>query len=188
MNTPFAGYGREYLSEYERRARSEIAHRIIQSRWELVTKYCAGGTLLDYGCATGAFHLAAPNEFAAIGWDVNPHSLFGRAKPRGHFHILTMWDVIEHMPDPFVALRTHTPEFVFICTPNAENTDINTFKTWKHFKPGEHLHYFTPLTLSMLTNAAGYDTLGFSYSEGLIRDCNNPTAILSAAFVRQRGK
>jgi len=95
-----------------------------------------------------------------------------------------MWDVIEHLPSPLEPIEKYDPEWVFICTPNAANTDLSAFDQWKHFKPLEHIHYYTPLTLAMSLRSIGYCCLKIDYEEGGLRDAENPEAIFTAVFKR----
>jgi hypothetical protein len=156
----------------------------MQSRWETVQRFVASGTLLDYGCATGAFHTAAPDGFLCTGWDVNPESPYSRNFPHGHYDVLTMWDVMEHLDKPFQPIERFTPDWLFVCSPNALNTNIYTFTQWKHFKPQEHLHYFTPQTLAMSMRSVGYRFKYIDYSEGRLRDARNPNAIFTMVFAK----
>lgn len=175
---------REYIAEYEQEAATPLGQQIIASRWRTVQNYCKSGTLLDFGCGAGAFHRAAPPSFVATGWDVNPHSAFYKPFPCGPYDILTLWDVIEHLSAPMAIVGNYGPQFVFISTPDTDNTDLAHFREWKHFKPGEHIHYYNSLTLAMSLAAAGYALLHCDHEEGWLRDPLNPQAVLTAVFVK----
>jgi hypothetical protein len=63
------------------------------------------------------------------------------------------YDVLEHISDfsviePVLRLANH----VVISVP-IRNGDLTT---WAHFKPGEHLHYFTEDTLQALMGRYGF--------------------------------
>lgn len=178
----FTGYNQAYRDETERKASSRLGKRIYEARWEFINRHCDGGTLLDYGCGTGAFHSCAPVEYDATGWDVNPDSGFHDPITLDSFDILTMWDSMEHMDSPLAPIVRFRPEFVFISTPNAEDTDLSWFESWRHFKPIEHLFYFTPKTLTMSMRSIGYKLLRVEYTEGGLRNPANPRAIFSAAY------
>lgn len=177
-------YNISYISEYTKRADSDKGRRIYQSRWDLVEKYCSGHmTLLDYGCATGAFHKSSSNGFQCFGFDVNPYSEFNREYDNS-IDILTMWDVIEHLNDPLEPIRKYKPKWLFVSTPNAAavNGDL---KHWKHYKPGEHIWYFDPISITKLLNDGGYIVREVNYSEGAIRDAEVPENIMSIVAERQ---
>lgn len=174
-------YDRAYHEEYVRRSRSDLGRRIYRARWDFVTRHVAGGSLLDYGCGAGGFHLLAPEAFPATGYDVNPFSGFDTT-PTQAYDILTMWDVIEHLPDPTEPLVRLAPAWLFLSTPNVEAAD--DVLAWKHFKPGEHLHYFSEKSIEAVLGCAGYRVVEFDYAEGALRDPEAPRAILSAAARR----
>jgi hypothetical protein len=180
----FSGYNRSYLDEYIRRSQTDLGRRIVKARWDLVKQFTLGGTLLDYGCANGAFHRSAPAGYTAYGWDVNPNSPFSGDEPTGHRRILTLWDVMEHLQEPYRPLQRFSPTVVFICTPNADNAPSDAYEGWKHFKPVEHIHYWTPHTLTMGMAANGYTRTHLDYDEGRLRDAENPEAIFTAVFVK----
>lgn len=178
----FTGYNQQYLEEYEQRATTPLGRQINAARWELVQRYCSRGALLDYGCATGVFHTAAPSAFHATGWDVNPASPFHNHLPDGHYDILTLWDVIEHLQAPLSPVLDYAPEYVFVCSPNADNTTVEWFDKWKHYKPTEHIHYYTPKTLAMSMASIGYKLLETNFDEGRLRDPDNPCAIFTGVY------
>lgn len=182
MTFKFTGYNQAYRDETARKADSRLGRQIYLSRWEFIQRHRSTGTLLDYGCGTGAFHALAPDKYEATGWDVNPTSEFNKPVKKDRFDILTMWDVIEHLDSPFDPIRLFKPEYVFVSSPNADNAEDCLFENWRHFKPVEHLFYFTPKTLSMSLRSIGYQLLEVNFSEGKLRDYINPKAIFSAAY------
>lgn len=184
MGFCFTGYNQAYMEETDRKVSLPLAKRIYAARWQLVCEHCFGGTLLDYGCAGGAFHQCAPDCFEATGWDINPSSQFSGQPPTGHYDIVTMWDVMEHLPAPLEPVIRLTPDTVFISTPDADNTTIEQFTAWKHYKPVEHLYYFTPQTLTMSMASIGYKLSAVDHHEGLLRDPANYKAIFTAVYAK----
>jgi SAM-dependent methyltransferase len=100
-----------------------------------------GRRILDVGCGRGYFlHRAAARGFEAWGRELSPHAVrFARERlglanvtqgriedavyPRGYFHAITLWDVIEHLPDPASVLSTSAnllaeDGVLFVQTPN----------------------------------------------------------------------
>lgn len=175
-------YNREYYERFADRGQSEIGRRIYQSRWNLIEKHCHGNMrLLDYGCASGAFHKSSRNGFECYGYDINPYSEFKDRPER--VEILTMWDVIEHINTPVDIIRDINPDWVFVSTPNVEGvTDI---ESWRHYRPKEHLYYFSLESLEGVLKKAGYKVIEHNYIEGQIRNSERPKDIITVAAVRQ---
>ena len=176
-------YNKHYYKRYVERAKSDIGKRLYQKRWEIIEKYCSGEqSLLDYGCASGAFHKSSRNGFVTFGYDVNPNSEFHKSL-NGKYDILTMWDVVEHLHDPKETIKAYDPEYLFISTPNLH--DGVEFDSWKHNRPNEHLQYFDEKKISGLLDESGYRVLEVNYEEGQIRDPERPRDILTVAAVRK---
>ncbi len=82
--------------------------------------------------------------------------------PDGHFDLITMWDVVEHVVDP-VALLTRARELL---APGGllviETQDIDSRfaralgPKWHHYKHEEHIYHFTPSTVRTLLEQAGF--------------------------------
>jgi hypothetical protein len=176
-------YNHEYYSRYVKRAESDIGKMIYKKRWEMIEKYCHGNMkLLDYGCASGAFHRSSKNGFTTSGYDINPNSQYHKVYD-GEVDILTMWDVIEHLHDPMAPIKKHNPKYVFLCTPNKhEGVDL---ASWKHYRPNEHLHYFNNESLRDMLEKQGYRVLEHNHDEGHLRDADKPIDIISMAAVKE---
>lgn len=137
----------------------------------------AGKTLLDIGCYTGLFmHLAGkrgfhvsgiePSSWAAkigidkYGLDIINESIYS-AQIERKFDLITMWDTIEHLNDPYRALK--------ICYDKLADNGIIAISTmrcsglfyafcgrrWPWFMR-MHSFYFTEKTLSMMLEKAGF--------------------------------
>ena len=176
-------YDLEYHLKFVERANTELGKRIYQARWRLIEKHCYGKfTLLDYGCASGAFHRSGNNGFECYGFDINPSCGFTEM-PSEAIDILTLWDVIEHLPAPIWVIKEWKPEFIFIATPNIDAAP-NDIKAWKHYRPDEHLYYFNLKGLSAMLMALGYEILEHNFDEGALRDSKCPEAILTVVARR----
>ena len=144
-----------------------------------------GRTLLDIGCSTGLFLDEARRAgFVVSGAEISPKS--GRvARDRlgldvhigdwrtagyadGQFDIITLFDVIEHLPDPvgeLVALRRllkpggvllqSTPDIDGLF-PRVSQRFAQSLGYWPHPEPPYHLFQFSKRTLTELTRRAGY--------------------------------
>jgi len=75
-----------------------------------------------------------------------------------YFDVITMRGVIEHLPDPVKTIKKVSDlmkpgGLFYICaTPNGESFSVKLFKqNWNLFHPIEHLWYFSPNNLSLLS-------------------------------------
>ncbi len=141
----------------------------------------AGKRILDVGAATGFFLNLAREE----GWqtsgiepsdsaaqiarnknlDVKTGILLPETFPSGYFDAITLWDVIEHLPDPKATLGiVHDllkPGGVLaINTPDASSTwSWLMGKKWHLLCPPEHLSLFTKTAMERLLQASGFELL-----------------------------
>ena len=140
--------------------------------------------LLDVGCATGMFLEVAREEgWSARGLDISDYAL-GRARskgfavergtlpgatlPEGAFDLLTLWDVIEHVPDPSATLaachRLLAPGGLLVMsTPDAGSLPARVLGSrWLGFRClDEHLYFFTRPHMTRLLAKAGFSVRGY---------------------------
>lgn len=137
------------------------------------------GRLLDIGTAAGAFVAAArargwdaegcePNEWLAewgrrhYGVPVHQGSVFDQQYEPGTFDVITLWDVIEHTPDPRAVLEQCRlllkPEGLLV----VNFPDIGSWvarvmgRRWL-FLSSVHLYYFDRSTMGHALAATGFD-------------------------------
>ena len=140
------------------------------------------GRMLDVGSALGDSLI----EARRLGWkDVTGVELSGfaagKAKERGinvrvgtlksakfppnHFDVVTLQDVIEHVEDPESEMREiyrvlKPGGFVFIVTPDVDGIWSGLMgSAWYHYKPGEHIMYFSQKTLRKVLTDAKFKNL-----------------------------
>jgi len=91
---------------------------------------------------------------------------------------ITCWDSLEHIPEP-EKLLAKVEKYVFVSMPIYD--DMNDCLNSKHYKPGEHLHYFTARGFKLFMRQNGFDLLSSSAIESeLGRD-----GIMSFVFKRK---
>jgi 2-polyprenyl-3-methyl-5-hydroxy-6-metoxy-1,4-benzoquinol methylase len=139
------------------------------------------GKLLDVGAATGYFLKVAHER----GWSVKGVELSDYAAKSGRdngldivtgtledisdqdtkFDAITMWDLVEHLPDPKKTLNqaSHLLKqggVVAINTPDVGSVPAKILgKKWHLIVPPEHLHYFNENSLALLLQKAGFEVL-----------------------------
>ena len=142
-------YGMEYFNEYAKRRGTDISKRLNAARVAITERYCT--SVMDIGIGAGEFIDSC--RLPTVGYDVNrvgvdwlrerqkfvdPYANGIPANVDG----VTLWDVLEHMPEPNDFLRLVSGGvYLFVSLPIFD--DLSKLRESKHFKPGEHLTYFT---------------------------------------------
>lgn len=145
-----------------------------------------GRRLLDIGCSSGLFldeartagfevagaELSADTAAFARGhFGIEVHQ--GDWRDAGHadgsFDVITLFDVIEHVPDPLGELRAirrllRPGGLLLQSTPNIDGLFprlsyllAHRLDYWPHPEPPHHLYQFSDRTLAELTERAGYE-------------------------------
>lgn len=144
----------------------------------LLDKLAPPGTLLDFGCGTGAF-LSEIEKSGRKGIGVEPDEgarmlAAGRVKgsilspekinslPPASFAAITLWHVLEHIADPLEHCRTfhrllQDDGILVLALPNPESTDARYYKQhWAAWDVPRHLNHFTQADISTLGGMAGF--------------------------------
>lgn len=140
------------------------------------------GRVLDYGCGTGTFlasmrdagweavglepdAVARENALRLHGLRVSaPEALSGL--PDGHFDVVTLWHVLEHVHDLNETLshlaRVLSPRgCLFIAVPNHLSLDARHYgPDWAAWDVPRHLWHFTPISLQGLLERHGLKAKG----------------------------
>jgi len=160
-----------YLATYRRRL-------AVVRRW-----FPRPGRVLDVGCAAGYFLRVMRDE----GWQVTGLEPSDAIRPLaqehlgaesvraellgeagfapGSFDLVTMWDVIEHIPDVLDAMRAVrrllAPGGKFLIeTQNVRSLAARVLgKRWQHYKHAEHIYHFHAGTLGAALGQAGFRVL-----------------------------
>jgi SAM-dependent methyltransferase len=134
------------------------------------------GKVLDVGCGTGLFLETCQKG----GWSINGVEPDANARTvatsrlkiqikadidqvvDGEFDLLTMWHVLEHVPDLTETLkklrgRVRVGGTLLIAVPNSDSLDAHHFQNyWAAYDVPRHLSHFTPPTLKKLVNEGGF--------------------------------
>ncbi len=133
------------------------------------------GTLLDVGCFCGFFiEAASKNGFKVAGLDPSRWAtsyvkkkgfpIYGKTLSdikNKKFDIVTMWDVIEHVPDPMSEILLakkilNKDGLLILGTPNISNFLVRILGDRHPFFVRMHITLFTPENLSLLLEKAGF--------------------------------
>lgn len=202
------GYGRpsnqtpiEYTEAYEAKymnyPESDICKIRLQALAQTIKRYknaCMYPinpyTLLDYGCGSGAFVKAAKRScYCAYGFDVNDFTADLRPPKNFKPDIVTAWDAFEHLTDTQQAEFFKTAEnakIIVVSVPDFTHA-LNTpdaFNSWRHYRPGEHLHYYTAIALTTRFEKEGFTLSYMSHSEDKVRKAPWKNNILTVGFIR----
>lgn len=139
-------YDEPYYENYRSLEGSEIANKLNEGRVALVNKYVGSDPVLDIG--VGSCEFIRSRNGNTCGYDINPRAI-KTLKYNGlwsddfsAFRAFTFWDVIEHVcnPDDYFK-KIKSGSHLFTSLPIFD--DLKDVRKSKHFKPGEHLYYWT---------------------------------------------
>ncbi len=150
-------------------------------RWKkrLVKRLAAPGTaILDVGCGTGEFLREVGREYGAWGIEPEPEAArWARERfglnvqtgdlsivqfPTGSFDLVTMWHVLEHIPDPAQALTTISGMLkdggrLLVALPNISALDARLYRAfWVAIDAPRHLWHFDRPQLARLAEKTGF--------------------------------
>jgi SAM-dependent methyltransferase len=171
-----AGDDPVYVSQMDARVRT-FAGTVVQ----ITRLRPSRGRILDIGTAAGAFLKAAgdggweatglePNGWLAnwgrerYGVDIRVGSIDTVELPVRHYDVVTLWDVIEHTPDPMHVLRRVNELLVPGGLLIVNYPDIGSWiaramgRKWP-FLSSVHLYYFTRRTMAAALDRAGFDAI-----------------------------
>lgn len=136
------------------RIHSATAEEISKRRWLFLSDHLQQlDNVLDYGSGVGWFRAWRPPGVTVWSYDIGLYPQTGIDIVT--YDVICFWDVLEHIRDfkeiePVLMLGKNVACTVPIIPEDG-------LRMWKHFKPGEHLHYFTQDSLVAL-----FDKFGFS--------------------------
>lgn len=176
-------YDREYATRYQAYDGTEISRQLIELRANLILSKMQEGEFLDFGCGTGALirHLTKKSNLSVSGWDLSPFFCYdNRLVMRSEkFAGVSFWDSLEHLWNPRKVIESLSPKHIFIGVPSLDDICVDQILDWRHYKPGEHIHYFSEWSLICLLVSCGYSNMKYHYKESKIRASGGDKNILT---------
>lgn len=136
------------------------------------------GRILDIGTANGSFLYAAkkrgweveglePNKWLCdwakehYGLSLKPKTIFEQQYPDEAFDVITLWDVLEHVPDPAKVLEEcnrilKKEGFLVVNYPDIGSWVAKIMGRKWVFLLSVHLYYFTPKTIKKMLEKTGF--------------------------------
>ena len=185
-----ADLGRFYPPEYHGEPTPEqlaVAAELERYKLDLVLRYVRSGRLLEVGSGYGAFALLAvragfrveavePDEgcrrFLTDTVGVRAHRSLDElpaVKDGGQFNVIALWHSFEHLPEPWVALRSIIDRLVpggivVIATPNPEALQFGLFgRRWVHVDAPRHVELVPAALLARESRRLGLGVTETTY-------------------------
>lgn len=122
-------------------------------------------SILDVGYGNGDFlrtlGLWSDWKLARYGFDVSGYPLPDGCESadslRADVDVACFFDSLEHIPDLDEALSSLRANWIAVTAP--WRPALTAFGSWRHRRPGEHLHHFTPDSLARLMASKGYEAV-----------------------------
>lgn len=168
--------GAEY-SYHDERASERFSAYVWDRRLRVIRRHVRGGNFLDVGCAFGGLLARAARHFTPFGIELSEYSASHARKafgdhihtgtladhpfPGDFFSVITMIEVLEHLPDPAGAVREcrrllKENGLLVLQTANMDGLQARVQKDrYAYFMPG-HLSYFSKRNLTGLLKEAGF--------------------------------
>ena len=162
----------------------------VRRRCRAIIKRKKTGRLLDIGCATGVFlnemrkypgwevsgvePIESAVEFARkrFGLDVFQGTLLEYPYTAKSFDVVTLWDVLEHIPNPRENLELiyqilKPGGFIVIKIPDPLSWEAQLFRAnWAGYEAPQHLYHFPGYTLVNQLTLLGFEYIGITLLGG----------------------
>lgn len=164
-SSPPMTYSGEYFAHYQKLDETKMGGLLTQARLQLVEKYTKASLGVDIGIGGGRY----VQESGGFGYDVCEDAVrwlqgFGHYKDPYSEKIshVTCWDSLEHIPEP-EKLLAQVRDWFFVSLPTFENAEEALAS--KHFKPAEHLWYFSIPGLIRWAEDQGFQVMEVNHAE-----------------------
>lgn len=156
-------YEGSYFRKYQEMDETDMGAALTKARVDMVRRHY-DGKVIDVGIGGGRFVL----ESGGYGCDVNPEAVewlgaYGlAADPYIGCAAISCWDSLEHIPEP-EELIERVENYVFVSMPIYKSA-ADCLKS-KHYKPGEHIWYWTDCGLRNWFARLGFECVEMNQIE-----------------------
>jgi len=196
LDQNYDGYWGDAIPEGNESFWFDVAHRDMYD--DFCKQFIKGrkGRLLDIGCGQGFFikHLAPYSSWEVSGCEISPSAtkfakeslgleriFCGKVEDsdfsKNHFDIITLWDVIEHIPDPdpmlsFLSTLLHDDGFLFLHTPNIQvhlpkaklKKLLKGMKSGVHYlEAKDHMNIYSVRSINSILNRNGFKEIQYTH-------------------------
>lgn len=171
-------YDTEYFERYQDMDQTDMGARLTDARVAMVLRHADSFSRnVDVGIGGGRFVFdLARTDIASFGHDINHDAIDWLKDRNGHLdpfedhcavQSMTFWDSLEHMTrvDAEEILQ-HADKWAFVSMPIYQ--DVEDAIKSKHFKPGEHILYFTRAGLISFMKDNGFILFEYNDAETVI--------------------
>lgn len=156
-----------------------IAVRRLTLTWKtkIITTYAKEKSILDYGCGTGnlVHHLKSAGwrvlgiepstkAFAQAQQQISKPEIAQELRPdHDKFSVITLWHVLEHVPDPKQTLSTLKEHLkghgtIIIAVPNLNSWESKHYgQFWAAYDTPRHLWHFTRPSMNQLAQSVNLE-------------------------------
>ena len=161
LQQPTISYGAEYFDKYRRYSQTTLGqqlHTFRQTYTEIFSP--SHSKILDYGCGYG--ELVVQNDHW-YGYDIMEETKcrIGDKFDSNYktYKTICFFDVLEHLYDPIHMLKSiDRGTTLIISIPLLPKfSGLKSLKTWKHYRPSEHILYSSPTGLETMMLDLNYD-------------------------------
>jgi 2-polyprenyl-3-methyl-5-hydroxy-6-metoxy-1,4-benzoquinol methylase len=169
------------------RLTKNVHDMFLQRCRQRIERFVRPGRLLDVGCGDGHFlRTMAAHGWDSVGYDFSPtaRALAASANPRisildgqladhdlpdGSFDLITLWQVLEHIPEPLTLLRRlrrllRPGGLLVVAVPNIDSLQAKIAgDRWWGLDIPRHLTHFGPKSLKRTLTTADFSFRGMNH-------------------------
>jgi 2-polyprenyl-3-methyl-5-hydroxy-6-metoxy-1,4-benzoquinol methylase len=195
-----------YTDDYHLAHREDSKLDIYEGRLKYIRKYTRNGNLLDIGCGYGYFLKIASKYFDVLGLELSQDAVeFVRQNHKlqiinkdilkaefdeQSFDVVTLWDVIEHLYDPYsnlVKINKILKKEGIVALRTGDISSLNAKlagKHWFFYHLINHVYFFSKDTIIKMLDKAGFEVLEIYYEEKSFENLHKWTTGMGKSIIK----